>query len=235
MKKIVILTLLYSLFSHNVLAQVGDARRDLAIGINGGYALNQVSFSPNINQKMHGGITMGATVRYTCEKYFSMICAVQGEVNFIQLGWTEDITYGDNLSGTYKRDANYIQMPILVNLGFGKEKGGVKGCILAGPHIGFCVGEKTSTSGEWSAINLLERQIKLHDTPIQKKFDYGITLGLGMDVSTKKGHHFTLEGRYGLSLSNILNSTKQDTFSRSANNVITVKVAYLFDILKTRN
>ncbi len=118
MKKIVILTLLYSLFSHNVLAQVGDARRDLAIGINGGYALNQVSFSPNINQKMHGGITMGATVRYTCEKYFSMICAVQGEVNFIQLGWTEDITYGNNLSGTYKRDANYIQMPIMVNLGF---------------------------------------------------------------------------------------------------------------------
>lgn len=235
MKKIVILTLLYTLFTYNVLAQVGDARRDLAIGINGGYALNQVSFSPNINQKMHGGMTMGATVRYTCEKYFSMICAIQGELNYIQLGWTEDIKYGDNLSGTYKRDANYIQMPIMVNLGFGKEKGGVKGCILAGPHIGLCLGEKTSTSGEWSDMDLLARQIILHETPIQKKFDYGITLGLGMDVSTKNGHHFTLEGRYGLSLSNILNSTKQDTFSRSANNVITVKVAYLFDILKTRN
>ena len=84
-------------------------------------------------------------------------------------------------------------------------------------------------------MDLLARQIILHETPIQKKFDYCITLGLGMDVSTKNGHHFTLEGRYGLSLSNILNSTKQDTFSRSANNVITVKVAYLFDILKTRN
>jgi hypothetical protein len=126
-------------------------------------------------------------------------------------------------------------MPILVNLGFGKEKGGVKGCILAGPHIGVCIGESTSRSGEWTDDDLLPRQIILHDTPIQKKFDYGITLGLGMDVSTKNGHHFILEGRYGLSLSNILNSTKQDTFSRSANNAITVKVAYLFDIIKTRN
>lgn len=235
MKKIFFLTLLYTLFTFNVQAQVGDARRDLAIGVNGGYALNQVSFSPTINQKMHGGITMGATIRYTCEKYFSMICAIQGELNYVQLGWTEDITNENMLSCTYKRDVNYFQMPLLVNLGFGKEKGGVKGYLLAGPHIGFCIGEKTSTSGDWTDSDLLPRQITLHDTPIQKKFDYGITLGLGMDISTKNGHHFTLEGRYGLSLSNILNSTKQDTFSRSANNFITVKVAYLFDVLKTNN
>lgn len=234
MKKILLLTFIYNLFTYNVLAQIGLPRRDLAIGINGGYALNQVSFSPNINQKMHGGITMGATVRYTCEKYFSMICAIQGELNFVQLGWTEDIKNGE-ISGTYKRDVNYIQMPILVNLGFGKEKGGVKGYFIAGPHIGFSIGEKTSTSGEWDDRNLLVRQVTLHDTPIQKKFDYGLTLGLGMDVSTKNGHHFTLEGRYGISLSNIFNNSKQDTFSRSANNVITVKVAYLFDILKTRS
>ena len=235
MKRFSLLIILYTLFIINILTQVGDSRRDLAVGINGGYALNQVSFSPNINQKMHGGITMGGTVRYTCEKYFSMICAIQGEVNFAQLGWTEEIKYGDNQTGTYKRDVNFIQIPIMVNLGFGKEKGGVKGTILAGPHIGFCLGEKTKTSGEWTDNDLLARQITLHNTPVQQKFDYGITLGLGMDVSTKNGHHFTLEGRYGLSLSNIMNSTKKDTFSRSANNVITVKVAYLFDVLKTKN
>ena len=235
MKRFTFFTLLHIIFTLSAWGQVGDSRRDLAVGINGGYALNQVSFSPNINQTMHGGITIGGTVRYTCEKYFSMICALQGEINFAQLGWTEEILYGENLTGTYKRDVNYIRIPMLVNLGFGKERGGVKGYILAGPHIGFCLGEKTKTSGEWSNSDLLTRQITLHNTPVQTKFDYGITLGLGMDVSTKKGHHFTLEGRYELSLSNILHSTKKDTFSRSANNVITVKVAYLFDIVKTRN
>ncbi|MBO7067489.1 MAG: PorT family protein [Bacteroidaceae bacterium] len=236
MKKITILTIIYTLFTLNIQAQVGEHRRDVAIGINGGYVLNQVSFSPHINQKMHGGITMGATVRYTCEKYFSMICAIQGELNYVQLGWTEDILTADATSiGTYKRNINYLQMPILVNLGFGKEKGGVKGYIVAGPHLGFCFGENESRSGEWSDDNLSDRLQELHNKPIEKKFDYGITLGLGMDICTKNGHHFSLEGRYGLSLSNIFRSTKQDTFSRSANNVITVKVAYLFDILKTRN
>lgn len=233
MKRVALLTILYSLLSTNALAQVGEYRRDLAIGINGGYALNQVSFSPHVNQKMHGGMTMGLTTRYTCEKYFSMICAIQAELNYVQLGWTEDITTSTD---TYKRDVNYLQMPIMVNLGFGKEKGGVKGYIIAGPHIGFCIGEKEEKGGEWNTYTLsLRNRTEQYDKKIEQKFDYGITLGLGMDVSTRNGHHFTLEGRYGLSLSNIFNSTKQDTFSRSANNVITVKVAYLFDILKTRN
>ena len=230
MKRNIFFTLLYTLFISSALAQVGESRRDLAIGVNGGYALNQVSFSPSINQTMHGGMTMGVTARYTCEKYFSMICAIQGEFNFIQLGWTEDITTS---TATYKRNINYLQMPILVNLGWGKERGGVKGYVLAGPHIGFCIGENEVRDGDFNG--LLTRQIELHDKPVEKKFDYGITLGLGMDVSTNSGHHFTLEGRYGLSLSNVFNSTKKDTFSRSANNVITVKVAYLFDILKTKN
>ena len=233
MKRLTLLTIIYTLLSTNSPAQVGEYRRDLAIGINGGYALNQISFSPHVNQKMHGGITMGLTTRYTCEKYFSMICAIQGELNFAQLGWTEDITTSTD---TYKRDINYLQMPILVNLGFGKEKGGVKGYIIAGPHIGFCIGDSEERGGEWSEETLaLRNRTEQYDKKIEQKFDYGITLGLGMDISTRNGHHFTLEGRYGLSLSNIFNATKQDTFSRSANNVITVKVAYLFDILKTRN
>jgi hypothetical protein len=237
MKRYSLLFILYTLFIINVQAQVGEYRRDLAIGINGGYALNQVSFSPRINQTMHGGITMGITTIYTCEKYFSMICAIQGELNFVQLGWKEEINSESTTNtGTYKRDVNYIQMPILVNLGFGRERGGVKGYIVAGPHLGFYLGEKTKTSGEWTDYDLTTSQIKLHEKErIETKFDYGITLGLGMDVSTKSGHHFCVEGRYGLSLSNILNSSKQDPFSRSANNVITVKVAYLFDILKTPN
>ena len=233
MKKFILLSILSTLFALHVSAQVGEFRRDLAIGINGGYAFNQVSFSPHVTQGMHGGMTMGATVRYTCEKYFSMICAVQGEVNFVQLGWKEDITTSTD---TYKRDINYIQIPLLVNLGFGKERGGIKGYLVAGPHLGFYLSDKEVKGGEWSEYNLsLRKKTEQYGKPIEKKFDYGITAGAGMDISTKSGHHFCVEGRYGLSLSNIFNSTKQDTFSRSANNVITVKVSYMFDILKTRN
>lgn len=233
MKRITLLTILYTLLTFELSAQVGEYRRDLSIGINGGCVLNQVSFKPHVSQKLHTGMTMGITARYTCEKYFSMICAIQAELNYAQLGWTEKITTSTD---TYKRDVNYLQMPIMVNLGWGKERGGVKGYLVAGPHLGICIGDSEKRTGEWTPYNLyLRNRTEQYDKDIEKKFDYGITAGLGMDVSTKSGHRFSLEGRYGLSLSNIFNNTKQDTFSRSANNVITVKVSYMFDILRTRN
>ena len=52
-------------------AQVGELRNDFAIGVNGGYLLNRVSFNPTIKQSWKGGETFGITLRYTCEKYFS--------------------------------------------------------------------------------------------------------------------------------------------------------------------
>lgn len=233
MKRLTLLLFLSTLFICQLSAQVGDPRRDVAVGISGGYALNQVSFSPHVSQGMHGGMMMGVMVRYTCEKYFSMICAVQGELNYMQLGWKEDITTSTD---TYSRNVNYLQMPLLVNIGFGRERGGVKGYIVAGPHLGYCIGDSEERGGEWSEESLSKRFRKeQYDKEIEKKFDYGITAGAGMDVSTRSGHHFTLEARFGLSLSNIFNSTKQDTFSRSANNTVTIKFAYLFDILKSKN
>ena len=49
----------------SVWGQLGEARSDFAIGVNGGYTLNKVTFNPTIKQTMHGGPTFGATFRYT--------------------------------------------------------------------------------------------------------------------------------------------------------------------------
>lgn len=69
----------YSLFiiysGVSVHAQVGESRTDLAVGINGGFVMNRVTFSPSVKQKLKNGMTMGFTARYTCEKYFNMLCA----------------------------------------------------------------------------------------------------------------------------------------------------------------
>ena len=43
-------TLLCLLLPCLAAAQVGSYRADLAVGINGGYALNQISFNPTIKQ-----------------------------------------------------------------------------------------------------------------------------------------------------------------------------------------
>ena len=72
-KYLIILLLLLPLASR---AQVGEYRTDLAVGVNGGYMMSQISFSPEVQQNMLGGLTGGLSIRYTCEKYFKSICSM---------------------------------------------------------------------------------------------------------------------------------------------------------------
>ena len=70
-------------------AQIGEQRHNFSVGINGGINLNSVSFSPRVRQNNLMGINGGVTARYISEKYFSMICGAQIELNFSQHGWDE--------------------------------------------------------------------------------------------------------------------------------------------------
>lgn len=216
-------------------AQVGEYRKDLAVGVNAGYVLNKVSFNPTILQSFHGGATFGATLRYTCEKYFGIICAIQTELNFTQFGWTENI---ETSSDTYSRTINYIEIPFFARIGFGRERKGVQGYLVLGPEIGFYLSDSETRGGEWSAETLDKRPnhvVEQYDLPIQKKFEYGITGGLGFEVSNPKVGHFQIEGRYHFGLSSIFSDSKADKFSRSANGAIIAKVTWLFDVIKTKN
>ena len=217
-----------------VYAQVGEYRNTLAIGVNGGMALNKVSFDPTIKQSYHQGFMGGLTLRYTSEKYFKMLCAVQVEVNYTQMGWKEKI---ETSSDTYSRTVNYIQVPFLARLGFGKEEKGVMGFLVLGPQVGFYLSDKDKCSGEWSDATLDLRPnhvVEQYDLKIQRKFEYGLTGGFGMEINTRHAGHFLLEGRYYFGLSGMFNDGKADPFGRSANGAIVAKVSYLFDVLKAK-
>ena len=64
-----------------------------------------------------------------------------------------------------------------------------------------------------------------------RKFDYGIVGGGGMEVRTGIGH-FVLEARYYFGLSDFYNNSKKDPFSRSAHSYIGARLTYLFDLKK---
>ncbi len=228
-------------------AQIGQYRNDLSIGVNGGYLLNTVGFSPKVNQVMHGGITGGFSFRYVCEKYFSTICAIQAELNYASLGWKEDIkdindvpviNQTTGLREEYSRAISYFQIPIFARLGWGREEKGVQFFFQVGPQIGFCVGESTSMNFELDKRNQAERtnNTVAQDTmKVENKFDYGIVGGLGIEFSHPKVGHFILEGRYYYGLGNIYGDSKKDYFGKSNHNTISVKLTYLFDIIKTKN
>lgn len=223
-KNIIGITLLISLLSLPLHAQIGEQRHNLAIGFSGGLNFSKVSFSPTVRQKNQSGITGGFTARYISERYFKMICGAQLEVNFSQQGWDE--YYQDYPDLHYTRKMNYVEIPFLAHLAWGRERG-MQFFIHAGPQIGFLINDSEQQSENWSN----DFETEQHGKKIQNKFDYGITGGLGLELRTKAGN-FLLEGRYYYALSDFYNTTKRDYFSRAANGVITAKLTYLFDLRK---
>ncbi len=71
--------------------------------------------------------------------------------------------------------------------------------------------------------------------PIEKKLDYGIAAGLGVELSLRHVGHFLLEGRYYFGLGNIYGNTKRDYFAKSNYQNIVIKATYLFDIIQSKN
>jgi len=211
---------------------VGEARNDLSVGVTGGWVLNKVSFNPTIKQQFHGGATMGVVARYTCEKYFNALCAIQAECLWTQMGWKELI---ETCEDTYQRQITYVQVPLLANIGFGRERGGVKGFLCIGPQLGFVIGEKEERGGPWTEPLVRPNNVTMqYGKEVERTFEYGLTGGLGMDVSTRSGHRFLLEGRYFFGLSDIFRNSKKDPFGRSANGAIVARLSYLLDVVKTK-
>ena len=229
-------------------AQVGDYRNEFAIGVNGGMMMSSVGFSPRVPQKQLAGLSGGITLRYTCEKYFKSICAVVAEVNYVQTGWKEDILdvndnpcfYADDPDHPlyYERKMNYVQIPVMARLGWGRERNGLQAFFQLCPQVGFFLNEKTNTNlvKGYEPTEQRASYITAQDTmAVENKFDYGIAVGAGMEYSHPKLGHFLLEGRYYYGLGNIFGNTKSDYFGKSNFGQIVVKLTYLFDVFKTNN
>lgn len=231
-------------------AQIGDRRNDFSVGVNVGYNMSSVGFNPDIPQKQLGGLQGGITVRYTCEKYFKSICALVAELNISQMGWNEDIKDVNDepvineytgLAEEYQRQITYFQLPLLARLGWGRERKGFQGFFQLGPQFGYYLSDKVTTNFDYYQRNYGDRasaasQYAWQDTlAIKNKFDYGIAVGAGLEYSHPKLGHFILEARYYYGLGDMFGNSKRDDFGRSNNQAITVKLTYLFDLVRTKN
>ena len=241
-----IISAILSLVPVAMTAQIGEHRNDLAIGFNGGLNMSSVSFTPKVSQAKLNGITGGLSVRYVCEKYFSTVCSLYGEINYSQMGWKEDIVdvndmpvinTATGLPEEYSRTVNYIQVPLMAHLAWGREQKGFAFFVNLGPQFGIYMSESTKTNFDFSDRNAADRvnPVCAQDTmAVENKFDYGIAAGAGIEFSHPKVGHFLVEGRYYYGLGNIYGDSKRDYFGSSNFGTITIKLAYLFDIVRTR-
>lgn len=219
---------------------MGEQHHDFALGLNAGALVNKVGFTPKINQVFYPGPVAGITMRYTSERYLGMWCAFQAELNFAQMGWKEDIysLRNEKLPDQYRRNLSYLQLPLLANLGFGQAERGLKGYFVAGPQFGYLVADKEKRSETWTTSlsgtpDRMNNVTEQYGKPVEIKFEYGITAGLGAEFSTPVGH-FLVEGRYYMALSNLYGNSKTDPFPKSNNSTILLKTTYLLDANKLR-
>ena len=241
MKHLLILFLFLAL-PWSLFAQIGEHRNTLSVGPTAGWNITNIKFTPKVEQKGLGGFSGGVALRYTVEKYFSTICSIQLELNYAQMGWKEDIKDINNspvinattgAAENYSRTINYIQVPFLAHLAWGREKKGLNFFVNAGPQLGAYISESTKSNFDFDKRNTSDRvsSVVAQDTmKVENKFDYGIAAGLGVEYTIPKVGHFLLEGRYYYGLGNIYGDSKRDYFASSNYQTICIRLTYLFDL-----
>lgn len=229
MRRILTILLSVAFIATTASAQVGDPRSDFSIGVNGGMGTSRVSFIPSIKQTLSLGPTMGVSLRYISERYFFLICGTQLECNLATRGWTELIE--DGSGNEYTRVANYVEVPFLAHIGFGREYRGFQGHINLGPQVGYLLSEREIYGGQqpWDISNRPNNVTEQYGKAIENKLDYGITASLGLEMRTGSGN-FGIEGRYYFGLGNIYGISKKDYFGRCANSTISIRATYSFNL-----
>ncbi len=151
------------------------------------------AFSAPLKAGVKAGISMATLSGDGIEGVSSKIClvggafvnmamgtlAIQPELLYVQKGAQDDV------NSDYKEKADYIELPILVKVGFGA--GSVKPCIFAGPAFGILVSAK-----ETDGTNSVDIKDNLNS------LDLGLVVGAGVDVNM-----LTIDLRYDLGLSNL--------------------------------
>lgn len=221
MMKNIFVTALVGMASFSVCqAQKSTFKQELAVGGSCGVNFSSVSFVPKVKTGMLMGLNIGATIRWNTEPNLGL----QAELNFSQQGWKEK--YEERPDLKYSRTINYIEIPFFTHIHFGSKR--VRVFVNLGPKIGYAIGESTDSNLGDEKPNLTNDQ---HDMAIDRKFDWGLCGGPGLELRTGIGS-FLLEGRYYYALGDIFNSRKEDVFPKSSGQVISAKLTYLIPINK---
>lgn len=215
----IFITMLLLILSIAVSAQPRLRTPEMYVGVHAGAMASTMLIKPNIANIdiMQSPLTIngGLVFRYAGHK----VCAIQTELNYMQRGWRETITLGQTTMN-YTRQLDYIEIPLLMHLYFGKER--FRGFFNLGPQIGYCIRDV--------ATPLPEGVTAPHYLPIDKPFDWGLAGGLGCYYRTRHIGLFQLEARFNFSMGTIYNNRKVDYFSQSNAMNLSLNFAYLWEI-----
>lgn len=198
----------------------------LFIGAKGGIESSHVFFNPGIRQKLPIGGVAGLMFRYVEESHFGLIA----EVNMAQRGWKENY---DETEYEYQRTLNYIEIPVLAHVYFGKRG---KFFFNVGPEISFMISESTKSNFDYAKVTsitghpALKREHSELTLPVQNKVDFGICAGLGGEFNINPKNSINLEARFYYGIGNIFKAGRRDPFRASNGMSIGITAGYWFRI-----
>ena len=134
----------------------------------------------------------------------------------------------------YQRRFTYVQLPMLTHIFFGNNR--MKGFFNAGPELGYMIAHSTSANFDYAHFADIEgfptanRHNEQLNLDINSRFDYGISAGLGMELSMTPRHSFSLEGRFYYGLRDVFSNHKKDPFSGSSGMSIMVTLGYFYQL-----
>ena len=198
---------------------------NIAVGAKAGATLSRMQFNPTVPQTMLPGFMFGATFRYMEERHFGIIA----ELNVEQRGWKEKF---EGYDFAYQRRLTYLQLPMLTHIYFGSNR--VHGFFNVGPEIGLLVATSTSANFAYDDIGAIDnfpatnRSTEQFDLPVHRRFDYGLSAGLGLELIARGRNSFTLEGRFYYGLGDVFGNRKRDAFSSSSSMSVMLTLGYMY-------
>lgn len=197
---------------------------NIAVGGRGGVTFSKLNFNPTVPQSMKMGAMMGGIFRYIEEKHFGL----QVELNVEQRGWKEKF---EGYDFQFQRQLTYLQLPMLTHIYFGNWPYRV--FFNAGPEVGYMIASKTTSNFDYSHLSNIEnfpnkRNTDQFNLPVKNRFDYGISLGAGVEWQMNHKHSLQAEARFYYGLNDVFSNHKADTFSGSNSMSVTVSLGYLF-------
>ena len=204
-----LLLIIFLACSLQVMSQAMLEKPEIYVGPTFGVTGSMVMFSPSVGQTYLQGYNGGVVFRFIAEKNVG----IQAELNYSQRGWKES-------NGLYSRQLNYIELPFMTHLYFGKKS---RFFFNLGPKISYLISEKELLNNTTNSTLVQET------TKIQNPLDYGLCTGSGF-LFNIKGNVIQLDARANYSLSDIFSNDKRDYFATSNNLNVSVNLSWLFQI-----
>lgn len=192
---------------------------EIYIGVQGGVTASTVLFSPAVRymSPIYNGCNLSGNGGLVFRLNGHKNCGLQVEVNYLQRGWREV-----NSSGTYTRRLHYIEIPAMSHIYFGKKRG--RGFVNIGPQIGYCVADEGGRGTELTANGPQYARIA-------KRFDWGVTAGIGGGYRSRNAGMWQMEARFNFSLGTLFGSRTTDYFKDMSNPMeLSVNVAWLWEM-----